>query len=219
MIKGASVGGMLGGLKMARKPASMYRRLKGPAYTRRKYIGGVPNNRILAYTLETAVLRRQVGSQLSSNYVLTTTVRFDTLLLKQPVLFPTPPSVRKLAHKDTLSVSTPTLTTSCERTSKQPVLVLTVFPRYAMCFRKERRNRCSCSTRSANHLDPLQCSQLPHCEGCTPQGRYEVPHTYNNSCCSWRRTPQGTCLNKPHRIHRTMVRSCECSLMMKFWKV
>ena len=26
---------------MARKPASMYRRLKGPAYTRRKYIGGV----------------------------------------------------------------------------------------------------------------------------------------------------------------------------------
>ena len=34
---------------MARKPASMYRRLKGPAYTRRKYIGGVPNNRILAY--------------------------------------------------------------------------------------------------------------------------------------------------------------------------
>ena len=31
---------------MARKPAKMYRRLKGPAYTRRKYIGGVPNNRI-----------------------------------------------------------------------------------------------------------------------------------------------------------------------------
>ena len=27
----------------------MYRRLKGPAYTRRKYIGGVPNNRILRY--------------------------------------------------------------------------------------------------------------------------------------------------------------------------
>ena len=34
---------------MARKPASMYRRLKGPAYTRRKYIGGVPNNRILNF--------------------------------------------------------------------------------------------------------------------------------------------------------------------------
>lgn len=49
MIKGAYVGGLLGGMKMARKPASMYRRLKGPAYTRRKYIGGVPNNRILAY--------------------------------------------------------------------------------------------------------------------------------------------------------------------------
>ena len=34
---------------MARKPAKMYRRLKGPAYTRRKYIGGVPNNRILNF--------------------------------------------------------------------------------------------------------------------------------------------------------------------------
>ena len=34
---------------MARKPAKMYRRLKGPAFTRRKYIGGVPNNRILSY--------------------------------------------------------------------------------------------------------------------------------------------------------------------------
>ena len=34
---------------MARKPAKMYRRIKGPAYTRRKYIGGVPNNRILSY--------------------------------------------------------------------------------------------------------------------------------------------------------------------------
>jgi len=34
---------------MARKPASMYRQLKGPAYTRRKYIGGVPNSRILKF--------------------------------------------------------------------------------------------------------------------------------------------------------------------------
>jgi large subunit ribosomal protein L10e len=34
------------GVTMARKPASMYRQLKGPAYTRRKYMGGVPNNRI-----------------------------------------------------------------------------------------------------------------------------------------------------------------------------
>ena len=34
---------------MARKPASMYRRLPGPAYTRRKYIGGFPNNRIQSF--------------------------------------------------------------------------------------------------------------------------------------------------------------------------
>ena len=49
IIRGASVAGMLGGICMARKPAVMYRRLKGPAYTRRKYIGGVPNNRILNF--------------------------------------------------------------------------------------------------------------------------------------------------------------------------
>ena len=46
MIKEPSVAGLLGEFIMARKPASMYRRLKGPAYTRRKFIGGVPNNRI-----------------------------------------------------------------------------------------------------------------------------------------------------------------------------
>ena len=34
---------------MARKPAKMYRRLKGQAYTRRKYTGGVPNNRIMRF--------------------------------------------------------------------------------------------------------------------------------------------------------------------------
>ena len=49
MIKETSVGRTLGVDVMARKPASMYRRLKGPAYTRRKFIGGVPNNRILSF--------------------------------------------------------------------------------------------------------------------------------------------------------------------------
>ena len=34
---------------MARKPAVMYRQIKGQAFTRRKYTGGVPNNRILRY--------------------------------------------------------------------------------------------------------------------------------------------------------------------------
>ena len=49
IIKEASVADTLGGISMARKPAVMYRRLKGPAYTRRKYIGGVPNNRIMQF--------------------------------------------------------------------------------------------------------------------------------------------------------------------------
>ena len=34
---------------MARKPAKMYRRLKGQAFTRRKYMGGVPNNQITRF--------------------------------------------------------------------------------------------------------------------------------------------------------------------------
>ena len=36
---------------MARKPAVMYRQVKGQAYTRRKYMGGVPNNRISQYDM------------------------------------------------------------------------------------------------------------------------------------------------------------------------
>jgi large subunit ribosomal protein L10e len=36
---------------MARKPASMYRQVKGMAYTRRKFMGGVPNNRIQQYDM------------------------------------------------------------------------------------------------------------------------------------------------------------------------
>ena len=34
---------------MARKPAKMYRQVKGQSFTRREYTGGVPNNRILRY--------------------------------------------------------------------------------------------------------------------------------------------------------------------------
>lgn len=36
---------------MARKPAKMYRQIKGPAFTRREYMGGVPNKRILRFHL------------------------------------------------------------------------------------------------------------------------------------------------------------------------
>jgi len=36
---------------MVRKPNSMYRQIKGPAYTRRKYMGGVPASRITQFDL------------------------------------------------------------------------------------------------------------------------------------------------------------------------
>lgn len=36
---------------MARKPAVMYREIKGMAYTRREYMGGVPNSRISQFDM------------------------------------------------------------------------------------------------------------------------------------------------------------------------
>ena len=36
---------------MARKPAVMYRQVKGMAYTRRKFMGGVPNSRIQQFDM------------------------------------------------------------------------------------------------------------------------------------------------------------------------
>ena len=36
---------------MARKPARMYREIKGQAYTRREFMGGVPANRIIQYDM------------------------------------------------------------------------------------------------------------------------------------------------------------------------
>ena len=49
---------------MARKPAKMYRRVSGPAYTRRKYMGGVPNNRILQYHMGNRRLSETGGFEL-----------------------------------------------------------------------------------------------------------------------------------------------------------
>jgi len=36
---------------MTKKPARMYREVKGKAYTRREYMGGVPGNRIVQYEM------------------------------------------------------------------------------------------------------------------------------------------------------------------------
>ncbi|MBR6213917.1 MAG: 50S ribosomal protein L16 [Candidatus Methanomethylophilaceae archaeon] len=39
---------------MVRKPASMYRQIKGQAYTRREYMGGVPASRVSQYEMGNA---------------------------------------------------------------------------------------------------------------------------------------------------------------------
>lgn len=36
---------------MAKKPGRMYREVRGPAYTRKKYMGGIPGNRIVQYEM------------------------------------------------------------------------------------------------------------------------------------------------------------------------
>jgi len=36
---------------MTRKPAKMYRRITGPAYTQKKYMGGIPGSRIMQFDL------------------------------------------------------------------------------------------------------------------------------------------------------------------------
>ncbi len=48
---GAVAGSALGRdvKRMARKPAKMYRRVKGQSYTRREYTGGIPNSRITQF--------------------------------------------------------------------------------------------------------------------------------------------------------------------------
>jgi len=38
-------------MTMARKPAKMWRRIKGPAYTRMEYIGGVPHPKIVIFDM------------------------------------------------------------------------------------------------------------------------------------------------------------------------
>ncbi len=36
---------------MSRKPASMYRKISGPAYTRREYMGGIPGNKVVQFDM------------------------------------------------------------------------------------------------------------------------------------------------------------------------
>ena len=94
---------------MARKPASMYRRLKGPAYTRRKYIGGVPNNRIHQF---------HVGNRVAAE-----TGKFPVVL---ELIADNSCQIRHTALEAARVISNSTITTYYEKTNKLPVQVLTV---------------------------------------------------------------------------------------------
>ena len=60
---------------MARKPAKMYRQIKGPAYTRRQYTGGVPNNRILRYHMGNRTVAEANGFEVVLNLTVDNSVQ------------------------------------------------------------------------------------------------------------------------------------------------
>ena len=112
---------------MARKPASMYRRLKGPAYTRRKYIGGVPNNRILNFYAGNRRAAETGEFLMELNLIADESCQIRHTALEAARVISNS-TIRKVAgHKTTLSASTPTLTTFYVRTSRLQVQVQTVY--------------------------------------------------------------------------------------------
>jgi large subunit ribosomal protein L10e len=52
---------------MVRKPNSMYRRIMGQAYTRKKYMGGIPSNRITQFDIGDAKTKFPVAVHLVAN--------------------------------------------------------------------------------------------------------------------------------------------------------
>ena len=71
---------------MARKPAKMYRQIKGPAYTRRQYTGGVPNNRILRYHMGNRTVVEANGFEVVLNLTVDNSVQFRQQMLKGMLL-------------------------------------------------------------------------------------------------------------------------------------
>ena len=151
----------------------MYRRLKGPAYTRRKYIGGVPNNRIHQFH----VGNRRAAETGQFDVVIelrqTTMCRFATRLLRPLVLCPTPPS--KGSGGPRLRFASPPSHTSSEKQASHRCRCRPCFSRYAMCLWKERRHCSPREARSACYFDSSERRSLSHGPRRSAQGQHEVP--------------------------------------------
>ena len=111
---------------MARKPAKMYRRLKGPAFTRRKYIGGVPNNRILNFYAGNRRAAETGEFLMELNLIADESCQIRHTALEAARVISTRQSEKLLVHKITLFASTPTLITFFVKTSRLLALVQTV---------------------------------------------------------------------------------------------
>ena len=176
---------------MARKPASMYRRLKGPAYTRRKYIGGVPNNRILAFH--------------SGNRRAAETGGFPVVL---ELRADNDCQIRHTALEAARVISNSTIRNAAG--AQGYALRVHTYPHHVLRENKQATgagaDRVSQGMRCAFGKNVGTAARVRrgqriisiHCHaGRSPQGRHEVPNSNNNTCRAWRRTSQGTCLNNP----------------------
>ena len=132
---------------MARKPAKMYRRLKGPAYTRRKYIGGVPNNRIMQFHVGNRRAAETGEFLMELNLIADESCQIRHTALEAARVISNS-TIRKAAGAQNYALRiTHTLITSFVKTSRQLVLVLTVFLK-------------ECAVHSERTLEPLQESSV-----------------------------------------------------------
>ena len=162
---------------MARKPAKMYRRVKGPSFTRRKYMGGVPNNRILQFHTGNRRAAETGASRCSSSSASTMRARFATQHSKPPVSSRARRFERPPDPKATPCASTPIHIRCFERTSKPLEQGRTVCPR--ACDRPSARTweppLGSPAIRSLSASVATQHSTSSHGMHCA--GVHEVPIT------------------------------------------
>ena len=163
---------------MARKPASMYRRLKGPAYTRRKYIGGVPNNRI--HQFHVGNRRAAETGQFSVVVELVANndcqIRHTALEAARVISNST---IRKQAGAQGYALRVHTYPHHVLRENKQATGAGAdrVSQGMRCAFGKNVGTAARVKARTESNLNTSQSRVLPHCTRCPEESKYEVPNS------------------------------------------
>ena len=171
---------------MARKPAKMYRRIKGPAFTRRKYMGGVPNNRILSFhsgnrvAAETGQFKMQMDMYAEESCQIQSTALEAARVIANA-------TIRNAAGIHGYALRIHTYPHQVLRENKQATGAgcRPCITRYALCFWKERRHRSSCKARTAVSISAIPPSELRRSQGCIAQGQDEVPNSLQHQVGAW----------------------------------